>query len=88
MNTIKRYAVTAIETSDISDCKPRVRGIFKTKDEAKNYVNEDIKEWIDEHAGQDVSCDFEWMSASYRDDNWDDTYTKCEWNIEEVEIEL
>lgn len=87
MNTIKRYVVTAVDTGDTCDGKARVIGTFKTKDEAKNCVTEDIKEWIDQRAGEAVECDFDEMSAHYVDDKWD-TNDGCEWNIEEIEIEL
>lgn len=87
MNMIKRFVATAVDTGDTCDGKARVIGTFKTREEAKNYVTEDIKEWVDDRAGDAVEVDFDKMTAHYVDDKWD-TDTGCEWNIEEVEIEL
>lgn len=85
--SIKRYIVTAVDTGDTCDGKARVIGTFKTREEAKNYVTEAIKEWTDERASDAVEVDFDRKSAHYIDDKWD-TDTGCEWNIEEVEIKL
>ena len=77
---MKRWIVTAVDHD--TDGKARVLGAFKTHEEAKNYVDEDIKEWIDQWAGEGCECDFDKMAAWY---NYDDSQW-CEWNIEEVEI--
>lgn len=77
---MKRWIVTCVDYNDSCDGKARVLGSFKTKDEAVNYITEDIKEWCDERAGLDIVCDFDDMSVSYGDD-------RCEWNFEEIEID-
>ena len=47
---MKRWIVTAVDHDTNGNCdgKARVLGVFKTHEEAKNYVDEDIKEWIDQ----------------------------------------
>ena len=47
---MKRWIVTAVDydTDGNCDSKARVLSVFKTHEEAKNYVDEDIKEWIDQ----------------------------------------
>ena len=48
--TMKRWIVTAVDYDTDGNCdgKARVLSVFKTHEEAKNYVDEDIKEWIDQ----------------------------------------
>ena len=43
---MKRWIVTAVDHDTDSNCdgKARVLGVFKAREEAKNYVDEDIKE--------------------------------------------
>ena len=79
---MKLWIVTAVDYGDSCDGKARVLGAFKNYDEAKNYVDEDIKEWIDMRADEDCECDFNTMAV------WSDCddSIRCEWNIEEVEI--
>ena len=81
---MKRWIVTAVDHDIDGNCdgKARVLGVFKTREEAKNYVNEDIKEWIDQRADVGCKCNFDKMAAWY---NYDSAQ-RCEWNIEEVEI--
>lgn len=81
---MKLWIVTAVNCNDSSDGKARVLGAFKSRGEAKNYVDEDIKEWIDTYAehGLDAICDFDKMRARDCDD-----CDSCEWNIEEVEVQ-
>ena len=81
----KRFIVTAVDHDINGNCdgKARVLGVFKTREEAKNYVDEDIREWIDEHADEGYVCDFDKMSAWYDYGDSD----RCEWNIEEIEFD-
>lgn len=82
---MKLWIVTAVDYGDSCDGKARTLGTFKTYDEAKAYVDEDIRHWGDDtiRCGQNVECDFDKMSAW---DNDDDTI-RCEWNIEEIEVD-
>ena len=47
---MKRWIVTAVDYDTDGNCdgKAQVLSVFKTHEEAKNYVDEDIKEWIDQ----------------------------------------
>ena len=47
---MKRWIVTAVDYDTDGNCdgKARVLSVSKTHEEAKNYVDEDIKEWIDQ----------------------------------------
>ena len=71
-------------TDGEGDGKARVLGVFKTREEAKNYVDEDIKEWIDQRADEGCECDFDKMAAWYDYDS----SQRCEWNIEEVDFAM
>ena len=83
--TMKRWIVTAVDHDTDGNCdgKARVLSVFKTHEEAKNYVDEDIKEWIDQRADEGCECDFDKMAAWYDYD----AAQRREWNIEEVEID-
>lgn len=48
---IERYIVTVVDTGDSCDSKARVLGAFNTYDEAKNYVESDIKDTVDTYTG-------------------------------------
>ena len=84
---MKRWIVTVVNYESECNCngKARVLGVFKTREEAKNYVDEDIREWVDSNTGDicGCECDFDEMSAWYDYDG----SQRCEWNIEEVEID-
>lgn len=84
-NTIKtklnRFIVTAVDYGDNCDGKARVLGAFDKLTNAEIYVHNDIEEWVDNYAGLDVVCDFEDKCASCGEN-------RCEWNIEEKEIEI
>ena len=81
---MKRWIATAVDHDTDGNCdgKARVLGAFNTYEEAKNYVNEDIKEWIDQRADEGCECDFDKMAAWYDYDS----SQRCEWNIEEVDF--
>ena len=81
---LTRYIVTAVDHGETCDGKARVLAVLNTKEEATNFVTEDIKEWVDQRAGEGVECDFNKMTAHY-DYNSEDG---CEWNIHEVGVEL
>lgn len=79
---MKVWIATAVDTYTTTDGKARVLGVFKNKDEAKEFVRNDIEEWRDYHADEGVEVDFAKMSAHYDHDTSDG----CEWNVEEVDI--
>ena len=82
---IKRYVVTAVDYDVDGHCdgKARVLAVCKSKDEAKNFVIEDMREYVDEHANESMVMDEDIMRVCT-----DDCMNGCEWNIEDVEIEI
>lgn len=82
---MKRWIVTVVDYSDSSDGKARTLGLFKTYDEAKAYVDEDMKDYVDANGEEDdFDIDFSKMSISLADCDIEDC-CGCEWNIEEVD---
>ena len=82
---IKRYIVTAVYFDDEGHCdgKARVLAACKSKDEAKDFVIEDMREYVDEHANESMVMDEDIMQV-----RTDDCMNGCEWNIDDVEIEI
>ena len=82
---IKRYIVTAVYFDDEGHCdgKARVLAACKSKDEAKDFVIEDMREYVDEHANESMVMDEDGMQVCT-----DDCMNGCKWNIEDVEIEI
>ena len=82
---IKRYVVTAVDFDVDGHCdgKARVLAACKSKDEAKNFVIEDMREYVDVHANESMVMDEDSMQVCT-----DDRMNGCEWNIEDVEIEI
>ena len=81
---IKRYIVTAVNfDDDYCDGKARVLATCKSKDEAKNFVIEDMREYVDAHANKSIVMDEDSMQVFI-----DNSLNGCEWNIEDVEIEI
>ena len=78
---MKTYIVTRVDISKFSKSKPRVCTMCATRDEAKNYVKEEIDEWADNRAGTEIEVDYENMSAGYVDER-----DGCEWSIDEIDI--
>lgn len=84
---MKLWIVTAVDHDADGNCdgKARVLGAFKSYDEARNYVNEDIKEWVDRNTDElhSCGCSFAEMAAWH---DYDDL-NRCEWNITEMEVQ-
>ena len=84
--TITRNIVTCIDNGDSCDGRPRVLGGFPTPEEAKAYVENDIKDAIDEATDDEGYCpytiDDDFMGYHNSDD------MGCTYNIEAVEFEL
>ena len=78
---MKLWIVTAVDTSDTADGKARVIAHCSTYDEAKNFVKNDMEDFIDDAAEMNPIADFDKMSVSTEDGMYG-----CEWNIEEVEV--
>ena len=82
MNKIERYVVTVVDNGESCDGRARVLGCFKTEDEAKAYVRNDMENVRNYMAGCIENCDFDEMTIISENDD-----ARC-WNIEKVEIEL
>ena len=82
---IKRYIVTAVvfDVDGHCDGKARVLATCKSKDEAKNFVIEDMREYVDEHANESMVMDKDSMQVFTNV-----SMNGCEWNIEDVEIDM
>ena len=80
---MKVWIVTCVDYGETCDGKARVLQICKSKEEAKAYVKNDIENWADDRAGENIRVDFGKMSARYVE--CDDG---CEWNIEESEFDV
>lgn len=80
---MKKFIVTAVDTSDTADGKARVLTVCATHDEAQNFVKNDMEDFLDDAAEMNPVADFDKMSVKTNDGMYG-----CEWNIEEVEIEL
>ena len=82
---IKRYVVTAVDFDVDGHCdgKARVLAVCKTEDEAKNFTLEDMREYADRHANEGMVLDDERLRVAE-----DDSMNGCEWNIEDIEIEI
>lgn len=79
---MKMYIVTAVDYGETCNGKARVLEICDTYEEAHNFVCDDIENWCDFHAGENVECDFDKMSAWFTHD----TETRCEWNISNISL--
>ena len=80
---MKMFVVTAVDTSDTADGKARVLAHCSTHDEAKNFVENDMEDFINDAAEMNPIADFDEMSARTEDGMYG-----CEWNIEEVDFEM
>ena len=79
----KIYVVTAVDAGDSCDGHARVLGAFKSKDDAKNYVRNDMKDRCDQLADSGIIADFDKMELV----NWSDNDPVCCWSIAEVEVQ-
>ena len=78
----KIYVVTAVDVGDSCDGHARVLGAFKSKDDAKNYVRNDMEDRCDQLANTGIRVDFDQMEIVNEDED-----TVCCWSIAEVEVQ-
>ena len=79
----KIYVVIAVDVGDSCDGHARVLGAFKNKDDAKNYVRNDMEDMCDQLANTGIRADFDKMEIV----NWSDNDLVCCWSINEVEVQ-
>lgn len=75
--TMELWIATYVDYGETCDGKPRVLGVYTSKEEAETAVRNDIEKWADDHAGMPIIVDFDKMSAMTCNDT-----DGCEWNIE------
>ena len=82
----KRYVVSFVDCSDTSDGKAHLTGgLFKTEDEAKAWVVDDMNLWLKNNGGEvKFDVDYGKMSIASNDCNED---IGCEWNVHEIAVE-
>ena len=82
---LKRFVVTAVDFDADGQCdgKAQIRTMLASKENAQNYVLEDMREYVDNHADEGMVLDEAKMRVAD-----DSCLNGCEWNIEEVEFEL
>lgn len=73
---MEKWIVTAVDYGDNCDGKARVVAICSSKEYAMEYIRNDIEEWADRYAGENIEVDFERMSARFTDSD-----RGCEWNF-------
>ena len=81
MMTNSRYVVTAVDYGDSCDGHPRCLGIFRSWEEAKTYVQNDMEDRCDQLAGADIQADFSKMEIV--NESCD---LICAWSIETCEV--
>ena len=79
----KIYVVAEVDVGDSCDGHARVLGAFKSKDDAKNYVRNDMEDRCDQLADSGIIADFDKMELV----NWSDNDPVCCWSIAEVEVQ-
>lgn len=79
----KKWIVTAVDTSETADGKPRVLKVCNSKEAAMEYVQKDMECFEEQVSYLYLSVDHYGMSIHSVDFSFG-----CEWNIEEVDIEV
>lgn len=82
---MKKWIVTAVGHGETCDGKARVLAVCDTKEEAANYIRNDMEDYLDNNVDEGLVADFDRWSVGYKYQSFD---TACEWNAEEVEIPL
>ena len=79
---MKKFMAMYVEVSDSSDNRPRVLGVYNSKDDAVRAIIDDMYVWVDVIDPNDEyehEVDEDRMIA-----NVDDIY--CYWNVEEIQM--
>ena len=85
MTTMKRWIVTACDFNVDGQCdgKARVLAACNSEEEAKNFIIEDMREYVDQHADEGMVLDEAKMRVA------DSSYLNgSEWNLQEIEVDL
>lgn len=76
---MKVWIATYVDSGETCDGKPRVLGVYSSKEEAQADVRADIKRWIGDLGDDEVEVSLGRMYARRG-------ACGCEWNIEEAEV--
>lgn len=79
----KKWIVTAVDMGETANGKPRVLKVCDTKEAAMEYVRTDMDGFVARATDMDLAADYAVMSIHNVDYSFG-----CEWNIEEVDIEV
>ena len=79
---MKKWIVTAVDTSETADGKARVLKVCDTKEEAAEYVRMDMDGSVARASDMDLVVNYDMMSIHNLDHSFG-----CEWNVEMVTIE-
>jgi len=79
----KVWIVAAVDVGDSCDGKARILGAFKTEEDAKTYVRNDMEDTADYLANTGIQVDFDEMTIVKEDDD-----VVCQWTISDVEIDF
>lgn len=80
---IKKFLVITVDVSDTSDHKGYVQKTYDSKASAEEYVASDMEQFIEDANGMELDVDWSKKSISTLDGMYG-----CEWNIEEIEIDV
>ena len=75
----KFYVVSAVDCGDSCSGHSTCLGVFHSKEEARNYVRNDMEDRCDEWSNVSLEVDFDRMEISNGDE------PICLWTIDEVE---
>ena len=79
---MKKFMAMYVEVGDSSDNRPRVLGVYDSKDKAVDAVIDDMYVWVD---GIDPNDEYEHeVDEDRMIANVGDNY--CYWNVEEVQM--
>ena len=84
---VKRWIVTAVDFDVDGKCdsKARILATCKTRDEALNFITDDMREYVDNNSNEDSHLILN--EQNMRVSNLLGC-VGCEWNLEEVEIDI
>lgn len=72
------WIVTCVDVGDTCDGKSRVLKVCSTKKEAKQYIEDDMNDYV----FNGTKCVIDPVNMSV----WQDNNNGCEWNLEEITI--
>jgi len=84
----KYYVVSAVDSGETCDGKPRVLLLTEKEEEAKAYVENDMKDYVDNATDDNGNCIYDVVDFDKMSIHTNDFSFGCEWNIETVDLEV